>query len=53
MLSQKVMKSGNEVLKEKLDYWKERSAQESQKLELLEKSIIANVEPAIIEKIFN
>ena len=43
----------NEVLKEKLDYWKERSAQESQKLELLEKSIIANVEPAIIEKIFN
>ncbi|WP_198306217.1 response regulator [Arcobacter vandammei] len=43
----------SEVLKEKLEYWEQRSKLESQKLEILEKSIIANVEPAIIEKIFN
>lgn len=43
----------SEILKEKLEYWEQRSKQESEKLEILEKSIIANVEPAIIEKIFN
>lgn len=43
----------SDILKEKLEYWEQRSKQESEKLEILEKSIIANVEPAIIEKIFN
>ncbi len=43
----------SEVLKEKLEYWEQRSKQESEKLESLEKAIIANVEPSIIEKIFN
>lgn len=43
----------SEILKEKLIYWEQRSKSESEKLELLEKSIVANVDSATIEKIFN
>lgn len=43
----------DEVLKQKLEYWKERAKNETSKLEELERQVIANVDTNLIQKIFN
>ena len=43
----------NDVLSEKLEYWKGKSKNESVRIENLEKRIIANVNKELMSKIFN
>jgi PAS domain S-box-containing protein len=43
----------NDVLSEKLEYWKDKSKNESNRVENLEKQIIANVSKEVMSKIFN
>ena len=43
----------NEVLEEKLNYWKEKASVESQRVETLEKQIIAHGDKVFMNKIFD
>ena len=42
----------DEVLLQKLEYWKEKAAIESQRVERLEKQIIAHADKTLLDKIF-